>query len=95
MQVLRRAAACPSSSSDAAYHVGLALEQQGLGRDALQVWEDFLEQAPSASVNERPMLNKIRQRIAQLRVQPTPQDRGFRMAPVASRAQSPLPKDAY
>jgi hypothetical protein len=44
-QVLRRAAACPSSSSDAAYHVGLALEQQGLGRDALQVWEDVFEQA--------------------------------------------------
>ena len=71
-QVLRRAAACPSSSSDAAYHVGLALEQQGLGRDALQVWEDFLGQAHSASVNERPMLNKIRQRIAQLRARLTP-----------------------
>ena len=36
-QVLRCAAVCPSSSSDAAYHVGLALEQQGLRRDALQV----------------------------------------------------------
>ncbi|HYM89608.1 MAG TPA: trypsin-like peptidase domain-containing protein, partial [Nitrospiraceae bacterium] len=33
-QVLRRAAACPSSSTDAAYHVGLALEQQGLRREA-------------------------------------------------------------
>ena len=85
-QVLRRAAACPSSSSDAAYHVGLALEQQGLGRDALQVWEDVLGQAHSASVNERPILNKIRQRIAQLRAQLTPQDRGVNVAPVASRA---------
>jgi tetratricopeptide (TPR) repeat protein len=94
-QVLRRAAACPSSSSYAAYHVGLALEQQGLRGDALQVWEDFLEQAPSASVNERPMLNKIQQQVAQLRVQLTPQDRGFSVAPVASRAQSSVPKDAY
>ena len=40
--LLGTAAACPSSSSYAAYHVGLALEQQGLGRDALQVWEIFL-----------------------------------------------------
>ncbi|TKS64343.1 MAG: exported hypothetical protein [Nitrospira sp.] len=94
-QVLRRAAACPASSSDAAYHVGLALEQQGLGRDALQVWEDYLGQAPSVAVNEQPTLNKIRQRIAQLRAQLTPQDRGFSVAPVASRAQSSVPKDAY
>jgi tetratricopeptide (TPR) repeat protein len=94
-QALRRAAACPSSSSDAAYHVGLALEQQGLGQDALQVWEDVLKQAHSASVNERPMLNKIRQRIAQLRAQLTPQDRGVNVAPIASRAPSSAPKDAY
>ena len=94
-QVLRRAAACPSSSSDAAYHVGLALEQQGLGRDALQVWENVLEQAPSASVNERPFFNKIRQRIAQLRAQLTPQDRGVSAAPIASRAPSSVPKVAY
>ncbi|HEV8619447.1 MAG TPA: tetratricopeptide repeat-containing serine protease family protein [Nitrospiraceae bacterium] len=94
-QVLRRAAACPSSSSDAAYHVGLALEQQGLKRDALQVWENVLEQAPSASVNERPFFNKIRQRIAQLRAQLTSQDRGFSAAPVASSAQSSAPKVAY
>jgi len=50
------------------------LEQQGLGRDALQVWEDFLGQAHSVSVNEWLILNKIRQRIAQLRAQLTPQD---------------------
>jgi cytochrome c-type biogenesis protein CcmH/NrfG len=68
-QVLRRAAACASSSSDAVYHVGLALEQQGLGQDALQMWEDFLGQAPSPAVNERPILDKIRQRVAQLHVQ--------------------------
>ena len=69
-QVLRRAAACASSSSDAVYHVGLALEQQGLGQDALQMWEEFLGQAPSpAAVNERPILDKIRQRVAQLHVQ--------------------------
>ena len=77
-----------------AYHVGLALEQQGLGRDALQVWEDFLGQAHSASVNERPILNKIRQRITQLRAQLTPQDRGVNVAPVSSSAQSSVPKDA-
>ena len=94
-QVLKRAAACPSSSSDAAYHVGLALEQQGLGRDALQVWEDFLGQADSASVTERRILNKIRQRIAQLRTQLTPQDRGVNAVPIASRAPSSVPKDAY
>jgi len=92
-QVLRRAATCPSSSSDAAYRVGLALEQQGLGRDALQVWEDFLGQAHSASVNERPILNKIRQRITYLRAQLTPQDRGVPVAPVSSSAQSSVPKD--
>jgi Tfp pilus assembly protein PilF len=85
-QVIRRAAACPSSSSDAAYRVGLALEQQGLGRDALQLWEDFLGQAHGASVNERPILDKIRQRITQLRAQLTPQDRGMTVAPVSSRS---------
>jgi len=71
------------------------LEQQGLGRDALQVWEDFLGQAHSVSVNEWLILNKIRQRIAQLRAQLTPQDRGFNVAPVASSAQSSVPKDVY
>jgi tetratricopeptide (TPR) repeat protein len=85
-QVLRLAAACPSSSSDAAYRVGLALEQQGLGRDALQLWEDFLGQAHNASVNEWPILNKIRQRITQLRAQLTPQDQGMNVAPVSSRS---------
>jgi Tfp pilus assembly protein PilF len=94
-QVLRRAASCPSSSSDAAYYVGLALEQQGLRREALQVWENVLEQAPSAAVNERPFFNKIRQRIAQLRAQLTPPDRGVSVAPIASRAQSSVPKAAY
>jgi cytochrome c-type biogenesis protein CcmH/NrfG len=94
-QVLRRAAACPTFSSYTAYQVGLALEQQGLGRDALQVWEDFLGQANSASVTERPILNKIRQRIAQLRAQLTSQDRGVSLAPIASSAQSSVPKDAY
>jgi cytochrome c-type biogenesis protein CcmH/NrfG len=86
-QVLRRAAACPSSSSYAAYHVGLVLEQQGLGRDALQVWENVLGQAHSVSVNERPILNKIRQRIAQLRAQLTPPD--------ASSVQSSVSKATY
>jgi len=70
--------------------VGLALEQQSLEQDALQVWEDFLEQAHSASVNERPMLNKILQPIAQL----TPQGRGVNVAPVSSSAQSSEPNDA-
>ena len=74
-QVLRGAAACPSSSSDAAYHVGLALEQQGLGRDALQVWEAFLGRPDGAAVTERLILNKMRQRITQLRAQLKPQDR--------------------
>jgi Flp pilus assembly protein TadD len=94
-QVLRRAAACPSSSSDAVYHVGLALEQQGLGQDALQVWEDVLEQAHSATAIERPILNKIRQRVAQLRAQLKPQDREVSVAPIASSAQSSVSKDAY
>jgi hypothetical protein len=75
--------------------MGLALEQQGLGQDALQVWEDVLGQAHSASVNERPILNKIQEQIAQLRVQLTPQERGVSVAPVASSAQSTVPKDAY
>ena len=95
MQILRRVAACPSSSSYAAYYVGLALEQQGLGRDALEVWEDFLGQAPSTSFNERPILNKIRQRVAQIRTQLKPQDRGLSVAPPSSIAQSPVSKDAY
>ena len=95
-QVLRSATACPSSSFDAAYHMGLALEQQGLGRVALQVWEDVLRQADSASVNERPFFfNKIQQRIAKLRAQFTPQDRGFSVPPVSSSAQSSVPNDAY
>lgn len=95
MQALRRAAACPSSSSHAAYYVGLALEQQGRGRDALQVWEDFLGHAPIGSFNERPILNKIRQRVAQIRAQLKPQDRGFSVAPVSSIAQSSVSKDAH
>lgn len=94
-QVLRRAAACPSSSSDTAYQVGLALQHQGLERDALQVWEDFLGQAHSPSVTERPIINKIRQRITQLRAQLTPQDRGVSVAPVVPSAQSTVPTDAY
>ncbi len=92
-QVLRHAAACPSSS-ETAYHVGLALEQQGLGRDALQVWEDFLGQAPNGSVYERPLLEKIQRRVTQLRAQLKPQDREFSMAPVSSSAQSSVPKSA-
>jgi Tfp pilus assembly protein PilF len=95
MQVLRRAATCPSSSPDAAYQVGFALEQQGLKREALQVWEDALKQADSVSVTERPILNKIRQRIAQLRAHLTPQDRGLSVAPVASRGQSSVPNITY
>ena len=94
-QVLRRAAACPSPSSYAAYHVGLALEQQGLKRDALQVWEDFLGQAHSASANERPILNKMQQRVAQLRAQLTPQDRESSVVPGSSHAQFPVHKDAF
>ena len=94
-EVLRRAAACPSPSSDAAYHVGLALEQQGLTRDALQVWEDFLGQAHSAPVNKRAILNKMQQRVAQLRAQLTPQDREFSVMPDSSHAQSSVPKNAY
>lgn len=94
-QVLGHAAACPSSSFYAAYHMGLALEEQGLKKEALQVWEDFLGQADRASINERPLLNKIRQRVAQLRVQLTPQDREVRVAPIASSAESSVPKDAY
>jgi Tfp pilus assembly protein PilF len=92
-QVLKRAAACPSYSPDAAYHVGLALEQQELGRDAVQVWEDALKQADSTSVTERPILNKIRERIVQLRAQLTLQDREVNVAPVSSSAQSFVPKD--
>lgn len=94
-QVLKRAAACPSSSPDAAYHMGLALEQQGLIREAMQVWEDVLQQADRVSITERPILNKIRQRIAQRRTQLTPQDRGFSGAPVASHGQSSVPTDTY
>jgi hypothetical protein len=68
------------------------VQQQGLGRDALEVWEDFLGQAPSASVNQRPMLNKIQQRIAHLRIELTPQDRGFSVAPVPHAHNHRLPK---
>jgi hypothetical protein len=59
------------------------------------MWEDFLGQTPSDSVNERPMLNKIRQRITHLRAQLMPQDRAANMAPVSSRSpQSSVLKDA-
>jgi hypothetical protein len=68
------------------------VQQQVLGRDALEVWEDFLGQAPSASVNQRPMLNKIQQRIAHLRTELTPQDRGFSVAPVPHAHNHRLPK---
>jgi Tfp pilus assembly protein PilF len=91
-QVFKRVAACSSSSSDAAYHLGLALEQQGLGLEALQVWQDVLGRAHSASANERPILNMIQQRIAQLRAQLKPQDREVGVAPVTSNAQSSVPE---
>ncbi len=58
-------------------------------------WEDVLGQARSVSVTERPIFNKIQQRVAQLRAQLTPQDREVSVAPVASRAQFSAPKDAY
>jgi Tfp pilus assembly protein PilF len=83
-QVLRRAAACPISSSYAAYRIGLALEQHGLTHDALRVWEDFLGRSHPVSVNEQPMLTKIQQRIAHLRAHLTPQDRAASTAPVGS-----------
>ena len=92
-QVLRRAAACPSSSSDAIYRIGLALERQGLGSDALQLLQTFLVQAHSVPINERPILDKIRQRISQLRAQLSPQDRGAEVAPISSSVQSSGPKD--
>src|ERR1700675_4663307 len=38
---------------------------------SVEVWEECLGHAHSASVTERPILNKIRQRIAQLRAQLT------------------------
>jgi Tfp pilus assembly protein PilF len=94
-QVLRRAAACPSSSSYTAYHVGLALEQHGLGSEALQIWEDVLGQANGSSVNERTILNKIQQRAAQLRAQLMARDRGVNIAPIASDFQSSVPQEAH
>jgi len=94
-QVLRRVAACPVSTSYTAYHMGLALEQHGLRHDALQVWEDFLGRAQTASLNEQPMLNKIRQRITHLRAQLTPHDPATSAAPIASGLQSSVPKDTY
>ena len=94
-QVLRRAAACPSTSSDAAYHLGLALERQGLRHDALRVWEDFLGRTQRTSLNEPLMLTKIRQRITHLRAQLTPHDPAISAAPIASGIQSSVPKDTY
>jgi hypothetical protein len=57
-------------------------------------WEDVLGEGHSASITERPIFNKIRQRVAQLRAQLTPQDRGVSEALIASRAQYFVPKDA-
>ncbi len=62
---------------------------------SVEVWEDCLGHAHSASVNERPILSEIQQRIAQLHAQLTPQDQGISVAPVASSAQSSAPKEAY
>ena len=89
-QVLRHAAACPSSSSYTAYHVGLALEQHGLRSDALQIWEDVLGHTHEISVNERTILNKIQQRASQLRAQLLGQDRGVIIAPISSSIHSSL-----
>ena len=94
-QVLRHAAACPSSSYQTAYYVGLAMEQHGLGSEALQIWEDVLGQANESSVNERTILNKIQQRAAQLRAQLMAQDRGVNIAPIASDIQSSVPQEAH
>jgi Tfp pilus assembly protein PilF len=91
-QIFTRAAACPASSSDV-YHQGRVLEQQGLRREALQVWEDFLERAHSASLDERPLFKKIRQRVTQLRAQLTPPDREVNLAPISSSAQSAVPNN--
>ncbi|HEY5443146.1 MAG TPA: hypothetical protein VIJ87_01470, partial [Pyrinomonadaceae bacterium] len=95
-EVLRRAAACPSSSSYMAYQVGLALEQQGLKRDALQIWEDVLKQTHNAPVNEQAIRNTIQQRAAQLRVQLTAQNPGVNAVPISSGIQSSvLPSEAH
>ena len=75
--------------------VDKAVDAIGLGREALHVWEDFLERAQSLSLNERPILTKIRQRIARLRAQLTPQDRGVTVAPVSSRTPSSVPQNIY
>ena len=75
--------------------IGLAVLLEGAWVSCPGMWEDVLGQAHSASVNERPMLNKIRQRVTHLRVQLTPQDRAASMAPVSSRSpQSSVLKDA-
>jgi tetratricopeptide (TPR) repeat protein len=95
-EVLRRAAACPSSSSYAAYQVGLALEQHGLGSEALQIWEVVLGHSNGTFVNERTILNKIQQRAAQLRAQLTAQDSGVKFAPISSSdIQSSVPQEAH
>jgi tetratricopeptide (TPR) repeat protein len=91
-EVLRRVAACPSSSYTA-YHVGLAFEQQGLGRDALQIWEDILRQTDTTSVTELTILKQIRQRAAQLRSQLQSQDREFSVGSIPSSGQ-PLVRNA-
>jgi len=96
-QVLRRAAACPSSSSYTAYHVGLALEQHGLRTEALQIWEDVLGHTNGTPVNERTLLNKIQQRATQLRAQLMAQDRGVNPAPISisSDIQSSVAQEAH
>lgn len=93
-QVLRDATACPSFSSYTAYRVGLALEQQGRGRDALQIWEEVLKQPDSGTIHEQPILKRIQQRAAQLRAQLAPRDPGLNVEPVFSRPNISVPKDA-
>jgi Flp pilus assembly protein TadD len=82
----RRLAQCPpSSSSFAAYRLGLELEQQGQQSTALHVWNNFLRRAERLPSNELPILTKIRQRASQLRASVEPADSGFSIALPASR----------
>jgi Tfp pilus assembly protein PilF len=71
----KRLAQCPpSSSSFAAYRLGLELEQQGQHSTALHVWNNFLRRAERLPSHELPILTKIRQRASQLRASVEPSD---------------------
>lgn len=66
-RVFQVAAHCPSSSSLAAYHIGIELEQRGESTGALAVWEYALGRLSNQVPTEQDLIARMHHRANQLR----------------------------